>query len=96
MLIEKGAEQAVFDGDIDVLQYPKLKHAINLLKCVTHKNENIEGKLPNLWIYGPPGVGKSMKAREDNPDYYDKPLNKWWDDFKGQHCVILDDFSKEH
>lgn len=95
MLLEKGAEAAVRDGDIGLMDYAKLKHNIELYKSVTIKLDELP-QLDNEWIYGPPGTGKSRMARDQNPDHYDKPLNKWWDDYKGQSCVILDDFSKEH
>jgi len=94
MLVSKGAEQAVRDGDIAIEQYPKLKHAIDLFNAVTSRTSDLE-TLDNYWLCGPPGTGKSHRARADYPEYYDKPLNKWWDDYKSQPTVILDDFGIE-
>lgn len=44
-----------------------------------------------VWYYGPPGVGKSHKARTENPNSYIKAQNKWFDGYAGEKTIILDD-----
>jgi len=48
------------------------------------------------WIWGETGIGKSLKARTENEDIYDKPCNKWWDGYKGEKTILIDDFDKNH
>lgn len=45
----------------------------------------------NVWIQGPTGVGKTYAAKAYGDDFYKKNLNKWWDHYRGQANVIIDE-----
>lgn len=77
-----------------LMNYEKLKHNLdsyNLDKIEkTEKNRINE----NIWIAGAPGSGKTFYATHNFGDYYIKSLNNWWDGYRGQKTVIVDEVSK--
>lgn len=48
------------------------------------------------WVIGKSGCGKSRGVRDLFPELYPKPLNKWWDGFRNQTEVLVDDVDSSH
>lgn len=89
-IIEMGAEEAVRRGLEPASNYLKLKKSLDALKLATlqaTESENLRG----IWIWGPPGVGKSRYARDTFTDVYPKNQSKWFDGYTGQKTILLDD-----
>lgn len=49
-----------------------------------------------FWYYGSTGTGKSRSVFETNESLYWKPAtHKWWDNYKGESAVIIDDYRRD-
>jgi len=74
-------------GDVYVRYFSNLQriHSANLPKYEHHECRG-------YWFVGPPGTGKTHHARTVfGDDVYIKAQNKWWDGYKGEKIVVLDD-----
>lgn len=92
------ARQAAKEGRFEdipadiYMRYTSNCHRIHLMNQPIL--ETLQGDLEHEWIWGEAGVGKSRTAREENPGAYTKDITKWWDNYKGEEVVIIDDIGK--
>ena len=74
-----------------LMNYNRLKINLEAYNLDKKENLNIMKTNENLWIFGHPGTGKTYYATHLYPKFYMKQQNKWWDGYKGEEVVILDD-----
>lgn len=53
-------------------------------------------RLQNFWFWGPTGSGKTTTARSAFPNHHLKPINKWFDGYRNQDWILLDEWSPDH
>lgn len=46
------------------------------------------------WIVGQSGAGKTRAVLDQFPDAYPKPRNQWWDGYRMEPVVLVDDIDK--
>ena len=80
------------DADIRIRHLSTLKKIALDFGVPPKPNDTLE----NRWIWGPTGSGKSREAAMTYPGAYYKMCNKWWDGYKGEETVIIDDLDKRH
>lgn len=92
-ILEMGANEAVDQGLVRIEDYTRVTASINsycLHKTVVKATDECKG----IWLYGDTDAGKSQMALEKWPMAFQKSANKWWDGYRGQEVVILDDLGK--
>jgi len=85
------------DGKIDEIDSKLFVTNYNALKGIQKdymKKCEPLAQTTGAWWYGPSGSGKSKTAREAYPDAYIKGVNKWWDGYRGEEVVIIEDLDK--
>lgn len=91
-LVDKSVSlnELVQDGTLSPYQVCNLKRARDIL---AQESDSYTPKgLRGLWICGPPGCGKTRMVHEVyGESLYLKPQSKWWDGYRGEKTVLLDD-----
>lgn len=91
----KRAREAACKGEFDDIPDDIFIRYYGNLKKI-HQEKQVIPKaldvLDNWWFWGPTGTGKSRTARAENPVYYEKMKNKWWDGYVDQPCVIIEEW----
>jgi len=85
------------DGNLDEIDSKLFVQNYAALKGIMKDHMKKCEPLPDTtgeWWYGPSGSGKSKTARETYPDAYIKGVNKWWDGYRGEEVVIIEDLDK--
>jgi len=92
-LLETDLATLVENGEINIKEVPLLKKAKTILaqEGRPYQAEGVRG----LWIWGPPGTGKTHMAHEQYPGAYIKAQNKWFDGYQGEEAIILDDLDTD-
>lgn len=75
----------------DFIKFHNGIKAFQALTSASPRDINVEPSV--YWLYGPTGVGKSRMAFEKWPTAYVKSVDGiWWDGYKGEQTVIIDDY----
>lgn len=93
------AFEAAKNGDFESIPADmkiKYYHAFKRIRQDHPDKPHILSTTCGLWLVGESGCGKSRYARRRYPDYYDKPLNKWWDGYRNEPNILLDDVGMGH
>lgn len=73
--------------DIRIRHYGTLKRIARDYQPSVRDLESVCG----IWIFGKAGCGKSSSVRAQFPEAYPKPMSKWWDGYRLEPTVLLDD-----
>lgn len=83
---------------LDPVHFHMYGRTYDRMEDIAHRRKYRTEMTQGTWYHGPTGAGKSHRAFDNyHPDtHYVKECgegdSKWWDGYKGQEVVILDDF----
>lgn len=87
-------------GDIAWIEHHHPKVYLQQLPRLESLSEGtaaiLDGVLEHEWWVGRTGTGKSRLAWELYPTHYQKQLNKWWDGYKGEEVVVIEEWSPKN
>lgn len=80
-----------------MFDYPELylKYSRSLEKMFNAVQPKRNTRPKVYWRWGLAGTGKTRWAVEKYPEHYIKDNTMWWDGYKQQQCIIIDDFENE-
>lgn len=56
----------------------------------------IDGPLEHEWWVGDTGTGKSRRLWREYPEHYAKELNKWWDGYRDEDIVAIEEWAPKN
>lgn len=74
----------------DPVSYLRYNKGLSLLETMTFKHRTVPPQV--LWYWGLSGTGKTKAAVEIDPSFYIKDGTQWWDGYKQEKVIIIDDF----
>lgn len=95
-------KQKAKDRRLDELEADQIPHYKTFKSWADEYFPVAVQKLPpgvslGLWIYGPTGIGKTTRIldyfEEKHLPLYQKGLHKWWDQYKYEKYVLIDEWS---
>lgn len=91
-IVTEDPKKLVDEGIIPIDRLPNIMKAIDIYHLLEPAEDMDTCR--GIWIYGPPGVGKSHVVRTLFPrqQLYIKAQNKWFDGYRGQTVMLVDDF----
>lgn len=84
---KKRLEDIAEEDPMAVVRYSK---GLQVLERMTYKHRTIKPTV--LWLWGATGVGKTRSAFELPGTKYVKDGTQWWDGYRQEDVIIIDDF----
>lgn len=78
------------------LAMAKYPHVPPSVRAAMADVQDMDGELVNLWIWGEKGAGKSKWCKQNYPDAYRKEATKWWQHYRFQDVVWIDEWGVNH